>query len=330
MKTKFRVILAAAGGLLLAGGLLCLVAMAGVGFRMEGLSNAGPWEERRFTQPAGDVSELVLHAANFRVSVTPYDGDAVDIRYWENEETKFEASYEGGRVTLAQKPYERRVWRISMDAKIPPDIEVRIPREHVLACEIRTTNDVVQVSQLAFTQLSVTSSNGSLVMQDVAAAEGDIKLKTTNDAITLKNLSAGGRVEGVTTNGTIDAENLRCQDLELRSTNDTLRLRDAVCLGSAQLHTTNGELRLEGVDIPRITATTTNDGVEFSGLEFQSASFTTTNSDIIGSLPGPEADYTVTASTTNGRVHAGSPRANGGKTLALQTTNGDIDISFGQ
>lgn len=329
MKTKFRVVLAVAGGLLLAGGLLCLVAMAGVGFRLEDLSNAGPWEERRFTQPAGDVSELVLHAANFQVSVTPWDGDTVDIRYWENWETKFDASYEGGRMTLAQKPYGRRVWRISLDARIP-DIEVRIPREHVLACELLTTNDSVKIAQLAFTQLSVTSSNGSLVMQDVAAKEGDILLKTTNDTITLKNLSAGGRIEGVTTNGTVDAENLRCQDLELRSTNDSLRLRDAVCPGSAQLHTTNGELRLEGVDIPRITATTTNDGVTLSGLEFQSASFMTTNSDIIGSLPGPEADYTVTASTTNGRVHAGSPRANGGKTLALQTTNGDIDISFGQ
>ena len=329
MKTSFKYVLAAAGGLLLIGGLLCFIALAAGGFRMESLNNEGPWEEKVFSCPADKVSEVYVRTRDFDMTVEPWDGSEVEIRYYINENVEYEESFEGGVMRLVRTPLDiTRRWFVMGFRSERLTVRVRVPAGRQLIGDFGSTNDNIAVSGLAFDTLNIKTSNGRIAVKDVTVA-GELKLKSTNDNLTLENISAAGRVEGITSNGRVSAASLRCKDLELRSTNDNLSLTDVLCLESAQLHSTNGVLRLERVNVPRITGSTTNDNIDFSGLEFQNATFTSTNGRITGSLPGPEEDYAITASTTNGRVNAGGLRNNGEKILSLRTTNDSIRVTFG-
>jgi len=328
MNIKLRNVLFAAGGCILVGCILAFIAVAAGGFRMENLNNEGPWEERTFSCPADQVAGVYVRTRDFDMVVEPWDGGEVEIRYYVNENVEYEESFEGGVMRLTRTPLElTRRWFVMGFRSERLTLRVRVPAEHRLAGDFGSTNDGIAVSGLAFDTLGVRTSNGRIDVRDVTVA-GELKLRSTNDSLTLTNVSARGRVEAITTNGRVSAANLRCKDLELRSTNDSLRLTDALCRESAQLHSTNGRLHLERVNAPRITASTTNDSIDFSGLEFQNATFTSTNGRITGSLPGPEEDYAITASTTNGRVNAGGLRSSGGKALSLRTTNDSIRVGF--
>lgn len=270
---KFRnYILPAAGLLLLAGGLLMFIAFAAGGFRLEGFSKNGPWEEETFTVPAGEVSALYLSTQDFDVALSPYDGSDIEIRYYVNEALGYDQSFADGLLSLAMQPRDSNSWLWWLDMNFDFHdhiVQVRIPRDHVLAAELWSSNAGVSVNSLGFTQLFVKTSNGPVTLERVS------------------------------------------------------------CSGEVSLKSSNGALALSGVTATRLNLKTSNGSIRFDGIAFEQAELITSNNSITGSLPDPEAAYSLTADTSNGRIDAGSLWHTGPQRLRLKTSNGSIRVSFG-
>ena len=119
-------------------------------------------------------------------------------------------------------------------------------------------------------------------------------------------------------------------DTALEVTDDTVRPRlvENYDGGEIILNASNGRISLDRVAAAgALSAVTSNSSIQVERVAAASVTLRSSNGGIRGVLPGRQADWAITSSTSNGKNSLPRQQA-GGRPLDVRTSNASIDIRF--
>ena len=279
--------------LVLAGGILFLVAFAGSGWRFPSSYSA---KDELYVENAGEeIYRIELDLTNEDIRVVY--GDVFSVSYqdvYSKEGTLHRAIvFEREGSVLKIDALQIKHWRLfSFDY---PDVNITITSPHGRACELdlRLTNgdiDIIGESGEHFESCFFKNVNGDVALKNVDAKS--LTRISTNGDTTFSGETRADKIEVECVNGEITLENGNIYTQLLK------------------METTNGEIEFDG-------------GTVYSN----DITLDTNNGDIDIRLSGKRGDYSVTLETTNGDHNIVSG-GNGAKRLSIETTNGDIEVGF--
>lgn len=272
--------------LLAVGLLMMLIGYGMAGFSLENLNTES--FEPAFTEVPDAVTAITVRTVNNDITITPYDGSTVQIRYFESDKETFDIAVdEGGVLTMARRSNKPWFEYIGVNFLIEDHpIEISVPRGAAIALDLKTVSGSITANDMVATGLTMKTTNGHLTSIGTSAQR--IEAGTTSGGITLSRVSVATRIDASVVNGEVALADVTCEELSA--------------------WTTSGHISLDAVDS-------------------QIASYRCTNGSIIGSVVGARQDYAFNARTTNGSVHP-ETGGTGPRTIDAVTTSGSISISF--
>ena len=317
MNKKTILLLIVATALVLVGGLLFCVAMAGLN-----------WDFTRLSTVRYETNEHVIGLPFDHIMI---DTDTADIQLvsaetaavicYEQENGKHSVTVKDG--TLFIKIHDDMQWyeRIGVNFDTPK-ITVCIPKGLYDTLRIKgSTGDVTIPSEFQFVSMDITQSTGDVKCQ--ASVSGNMNISTSTGAIHLENMQANAIGLSVST-GKITLRNVSCEtNLNVRLSTGDATLTNVSC---QNLETTGdtGDLSLHGVVASGnfFIERTTGD-VTFDRCDAAQMTIVTDTGDVSGTLLSPKI-FLCEADT--GRVEL--PQTNTGGTCRITTDTGDISLDI--
>lgn len=326
MKKSTKVLLAVALVLVIAGGLLAVIGMGGMGFRFD--KPFGFIVSRGNTPERADVAEKTYTVSEtFR---------SIDVKSQDGELRLYPAEDGVCRVVCMEHQYrthtvevvngELRIERhnqpgfFSMMDFGKDEIALFLPEQVYESLTVSAASgDATIPESFSFDLASLSAASGDIHFSaavtgtlTLSAASGDISVdgaepdllsvSTGSGDISLSALRVGGKLYAESTSGTIRVKDLRCGEAEVNSTSGDQLLTGLVAEGRLKLHAVSGEIELSGCD---------------GGDVYIDA----TSGDVTGFLL---TEKTFVTHTSSGTVRVPEGR---GATCEVHTTSGDIRIS---
>ena len=327
-------------GCVVFGLLIAFVSLLMVGFDINRLNTDGEWEQRTLVQSLGEINEILIDSRNVRIEVRPSGGDEIVITYFENNQTTFTETITNNRISLIQDRNTRnfRLFTVGIHFNVGNSgIVVEVPKEAYLSGEFRTTNGRIEIREIDFVKLQVSSSNGPLRLDEVTVT-GEVVASTTNSVIHLSNSDFDCQVNLTTTNGRITLEAVQLEgDIGMRTTSGAVNLSDVHSTGDITVNTTNGRIDVNNVNITGdFDFRSSNGMIILERSVFFNGTLTTTNGRVIVNDLQDHEKYRFITETSNGRTIIGELRLEGRRNslgegerlLDIRTSNGNIEVSF--
>lgn len=287
-------------------GVILLAALLLAGLRLRSLFD---FDEKNYTSEE-TIKHLQIDDKDTSIEVIGTDDSSINIRYTESSSYKYTFSEQNGSLVVKKKGKAKSFWPFNQGFSFFRDDTVR-----------------VEVPQTTLDKLVLTTSNSDISVENLTTDIGE--LKTTNDEITLEDISFDQKLTARTTNGEINLDSVSAKAAKLNTTNDTINLDDLNVQNTLTAKTTNGDISLGTARANRATLTTTNDSISFDNLDVKdSLSAATTNGSVEGTILGSKSDFNIDSHTTNGENSLRNASDNGRKSLEITTTNDDIDVEF--
>lgn len=262
---------------------------------------------------AANTDRIVLHNDSGDIIVKPAAIDHIEIQatVWVNKSDSEAARgiadksgivyKEGGTLQIDAKgePYSgqfvfRRTARM--------DLIVTVPDTRKLDYEFETRNSEVRADQLA--------------------VSGKLKLSTTNDSVTVSNIT--GNVEIHTTNASVRATHI-AGEADLNSTNGSITAEGIE--GKLSVDTSNAKVTVTDA-AAAVEAKTTNGSIETKTRTVGGDwNLRTSNASIKAKMPA-NGDYSVEGSTTNGGSETDLPLSSSGNRLEGKIGSGKFDLKL--
>ena len=285
MKRNFIIggIIAAVGFLIL--GLTFLIGLSG------NYKSQTAYTNKEYTATS-KFQSVVIDDSNCPVHIYGTDKSYIYIKYSERRNETY--SFKASKGVLQIQKHNNRPWYQFFNLTFSKgDLEIYIPKSDLQELNVDTSNDDITVEDLNSQIMTLSTSNGSIDMNNVKISD-NLHVDTSNDDITLKDVTVtNGEITGKTSNSEINLNNVIAQSISMKTSNDSISLENIVFAKSGVFNTSNGEI--EGTIKGRLA-------------DFKEINSKTSHGD--NSFP----DNTFNSSGT--------------KYLTLDTSNDDIDVSI--
>lgn len=294
------------GFILVLGVLVFAVAFALKGFDIRKISTRPELVERNYTVTSTNQN-IRIKDSNVPITVKLSKDGEIHLNYYESEDEYYEVE-EGGTLVVEKKTkykWYNYIFNVNFQS---PTFTLLLPKDFAGELDISTSNGSITMEDISAALLELKSSNGSLNISRVTNAKV-ITAETSNSPISISDLSVQTDLMCNTSNGSIQLDNILAQSINANTSNSRITATDTKSIKSTVLETSNG-------------------GVEVRDIESGSISLKSSNSSIKGRIKGKMTDFSITSKTSNGSNNLPEKMKGGDKTLRAETSNGSINIEF--
>lgn len=311
MQSIKKIIMLVAGGLIILGFVIALLAYALTGFNWNSFNTNLPDEEKSYSYALADVSSLTVSDLDADVSIVGTDADSITITCYENKKDAYTIALQANGNLSIQRSFHKR-WYEYIGFNISNQkrsLTVAVPRKFSGEVDAATMSG----------QLNLTNFDGLSALNT----------STASGQITLKNVTANNHIAASTLSGNFDLDNLRAgKDIELGTSSGEIQLSNGKIAGNMTVCSLSGNIDLGDISISGESSFENSSGaVRFNNLTANNVSIATLSGDVLGSLRGDPGNYTITADSLSGAIDI-PQSGNGNNTLDISTSSGNIDVKF--
>lgn len=296
--------------ILLLGVVVFVIGMTSLGWNFMKLDSE-PWESKTFELeeiPDSGINGINISIRNAEIVFQP--GATFKVEYDECDRVRYDIAFEEGALTMTEN--RRAADFFAMFQFHAQKIVVSLPGE--------TAADMMKIEKI-----NIGSTNGAIT---IVGNYAEVRVKTTNGALDLRDLRVDRKIDAETTNGALNLENIDMSEgaLDIETTNGKVKAQN-ILADTIEFETTNGAVNVENVKAKKLSLDTTNGAIIASGVDVSTkGEFGTSNGAITLTLTGRQSDYRISSRTT----HGSSPGnfGDGDIEIACKTTNGDITVRF--
>ena len=253
-----------------------------------------------------------LVSDNLDLDIKYSDDGAIRLAYNDFEDDPKSFSYENGKATLTSNALFGNfgtIWKrgvfFTFYSHEYYKATLYLPQELAFDVDVEISNGKIDVRNMDFIGLTLSTDNGAVYMQDFRAQS--LSISTDNGAIALVNGSVQEEITAKTDNGAVFVKNVSAASI----------------IGA----TRNGAVRLEKCSATKIRAKTDNGAVTVGTVAGDEIELVTNNGSVTGTIAGRKSDYRITAKTGNGASNLNNTD-DGSKVLNVRTGNGSISLTF--
>lgn len=319
MKNSVKNCLSVGAALVLVGALLFAGAMTACGWDFS-LLDTQRYETNTHTV-TGDIQSISLYTDTADILLVPSTDGRCVLECYEPEDRKHEVTVEDGALIL--RAVEERIWYRNMGIHTrDPKITVYLPDTVYGRLHIESdTGDVEIPAGFSFTDISVTTATGDILLQ--SSASGDISLRAGTGSIRAETLSADNLSVKVSTGRVTLSEVICPGDISLRVSTGRASLTDTRC-GSFRTEGSTGDITLKNViatesfHIVRTTGDVCLDCCDAGEITVK-----TSTGDVSGTLL---TEKNITAHTATGKMEL--PQTGIGGPCHITTSTGSIRLGI--
>lgn len=272
--------------------------------------NGGP--DRIFQQSGKGARNLVLRLSERSVTLCPSADDEVHLYYEDRPGLKLEVREEGDVtfVTDPDKSVLKALQQVPAAVTLGSTLKAEIPSGRGFSVDITVRGLPRPGSAVTVTDLDLHSLRVSVQQQKVrlerVRTEGGIGIRTSQDSVTLKEVTAGAAA--------------------LITTGEKIRVQDSL-LGKLSASTCNAKVEVFDSRADQIFLNPENSGIEVRDLESSDITFLTDIGTISGTIRGKKEDWEIT-SRAEGFFNTLPESQKGEKPLLAVSSDGSIRLSF--
>lgn len=311
MKGK-RTLLIVGAAAVAAGFLICLLAFALTGFKLQSFTpvRAGERELHTETFDAASVDTIHISAETDDVVVRAADGEA-SLTYYTGERNGYSYSLDGGALSLKHEPFNGAPWYTFLlpNLEASSTVVLSLPRDYAGELRIATSTGGVSVSGFALQKaLTLAVSTGRIDLSDVSAPS--VTLSATTGRIALDTVSALNEMTVSASTGSISLNACAADTLTMSTSTGDMHMT-AVSANEVSLSANTGEIFAEALDTKALKARTSTGAVRLA-------------------LTGDRTLYDVDCSSNTGNIAVEGDTGGFGMPIEVETSTGNIIISFGE
>ncbi|MBC3900237.1 DUF4097 family beta strand repeat protein [Acetobacterium malicum] len=311
MQSNKKIIMLVAGGLIILGFVIALLAFALAGFNWNSFNTSLPDEETSYSYDLASVSSLTVSELDADVLIVGTDEDKIKITCFENKKDAYTIQLQAnGNLNIKRSLYKHWYEYIGFNiSNQKRTLTVSVPKNFAGEMEAATM-----------------SGNLDLTNFDGLAA---INTSTASGQITLKNVTTNNHLNASTLSGNFDLDNLRTdKDIEIGTSSGEIQFNDGKIAGNMSISSLSSNIDLVDTSINGDVSIGNSSGnVNLNKLAANNLSITTLSGNVRGSILGDPGNYTITADSLSGTIDI--PRSGNGKnTFDISTSSGNIDIEF--
>lgn len=300
-----------AGGLIISGIVIALLASAMVGFNWNSFSTSRALEEKSYTYNLSDVSSLTISEVDADLIIVGTDDDRIKIDCQENEDDRYDIQLLGnGNLSINHDRYEQWYKRIGFNfSNQKRTVTVSIPRKFNGDLDTSTMSGEISISDCAgLNALNTNTASGEINLTKLVV-NNDVSVSTISGNVDLGNISTGKDMNLETASGEIQFKQGKIDgNLSASSISGTLNFSDTTIKGDTSFENASGNVDLNKFAGNRIFISTISGNVR-------------------GQMIGDPANYAITADSISGEIDV--PRSGlGENSFDISTTSGNIDIEF--
>lgn len=300
-----------AGGLIILGFVIALLAFALAGFNWNSFNTSLPDEETSYSYDLASVSSLTVSELDADVIIVGTDEDKIKITCYENKKDAYAIQLQAnGNLNIKRSLYKHWYEYIGFNLNNQKrTLTVAIPRKFSGEIDASTMSG----------NLDLTNFDGL----------NTVNASTASGQITLKNVTANNHINASTMSGNFDLDNLRAgKDMEIGTSSGEIEFNDGKITGNLAVSSLSGNIDLGDTSVSGDSSFENSSGaVSLNKLSANNISITTLSGNVRGSILGDPGNYTITADSLSGTIDI--PRSGNGKnTFDISTSSGNIDIEF--
>jgi|LGVF01.2.fsa_nt_gb DUF4097 and DUF4098 domain-containing protein YvlB len=311
MSSLTKKILIIAGGLILVGSIIAIIALFMVGFNFEALStNSSDYEEKSYTYELKNIKGLSVDSINSPVMITKSDDDRIHINTFESETDNYTITQSNNGIlriesNIKQPWYQFIGFNFNSQNYV---LNIALPSQFIGSLDVSCISDDISLSDLKFLdRLNLNTTSGNIIIKDILA-----------DQTTLTSVSGNIDLEQATIN----------HNLNITATSGFSKISSAEINGDLYMTSISGDDTIETATINgNISLESTSGLINFSNLTTNNLSIDTISGDILGNLLGDPSDYSIQSETISGNLNLPASQ-NGPKLLNLSTTSGNMTITI--
>lgn len=222
------------------------------------------------------------------------------------------------------EPSEDEYFRVKCDASKGPGVGISLGSSESEEIEISCENGVLNVVQenkiniFVFHIFSLFS--GEDVLTIYVPKENnfqEIKVQSSNSAISL-------------------TQNIQAERVDLHTNNGIVRIDNIFCSKLCKVKTSNGKIECSGTFHGEVDLDTSNGAIQIGGTYKKGLEAKSSNGRISAKIEGKRSDYSIDLDTSNGSItidgvrvkDAYSENASKNEEIRLKTSNGSIEVKF--
>lgn len=275
------------------------------------------WEAKNYTAEAQKLDVVSLDCDISKVEIV--SGDSLAIDYEESEDTKYDVSYEDGKLAVR----ESRKFRFKMFDFHTPTMKITLP--HTDRLKLDSVNGNCNLSNMKFERVEIGGTNLNVTLSDITVSDG-LYVTSVNGNIELKRVDAKS-AEVKSTNGKVILDNASiAEKLYARTVNGKINTFKTTA-ATAELNSTNGKIDMSDTYADTLSCKTVNGTIAAYKIKSESIDLQSTNGKINVRIIGDRKDYRIECSSVNGRINEAN-KTDGIYSVKAKTVNGNIEIVF--
>ena len=343
MKTYTKIILIAAGSLIILGcGLTGIAVSANGGFNKSFVVSNDDYEEVKYDFDE-DINNLNINELSHDVKIEKSADSSVHVKVFDSKTYKHDVSVDGDTLKLSVNGQEgQRAWYTYIHVGISSDqaymTTISLPEDQYNELLVKTSSaDVCAESDFTFDKASVACSSGDITIMSkvnngcsLSASSGDIladdcdpaelKVTATSGNITLKNID-NAVLSAECSSGELVISNGNIASLYAHTSSGDIKIDDLSIEGDITVEASSGDIIMNTISADKLTAEATSGNITFSSLSLKSESSITASS---GDVDGKNSSLIVNASTNSGDVE--TAQVKDGTIINIKTSSGDITV----
>jgi DUF4097 and DUF4098 domain-containing protein YvlB len=311
MESNKKIIMLVAGGLIIIGLVIALLALVLVGFNWNSFNANLPDEQKSYSYDLASVSSLTVSELDADVIIVGTDQDKINIACYENKKDAYTIQQQAnGNLSIKRSLYKH--WYEYIGFNFPNQkrtLTVSVPRK--------------------FTgEVDASTMSGNLDLTGFESLNG-VSTNTASGQITLKNLITTNHIKASTMSGNLNLANLRAgKDMELGTSSGEIEFSNGKIAGNLSISSLSGNIELADTSINGDGSFKNSSGkVNFNRLAANNVSISTLSGDVRGSILGDPANYRINADSLSGRIDIPNS-GNGKNAFDISTSSGNIDVEF--
>lgn len=311
MESNKKIIMLVAGGLIIIGVVIALLAFILVGFNWNSFSSSLPDEQKSYSYDLASVSSLAISELDADVIIVGTDDDKIKITCYENKKDTYTIDLQAnGNLNIQRSVYKHWYEYIGFNiSNQKRTLTVAVPRK--------------------FTgQVEASTMSGNLDLTGFESLDA-VSTSTASGGINLKNVIVANHIKASTMSGNFDLTNLHAgKDMDLDTSSGEIQFTNGKIDGNLSISSLSGNIDLADTNIKGDSSFENSSGkVNFNRLTTNNISISTLSGDVQGSILGDPANYTITADSLSGKIDI--PNSGKGKnTVDISTSSGNIKIEF--
>lgn len=311
MESNKKIIMLVAGGLIIIGVVIALLAFALVGFNWNSFNTSLPDEQKSYSYDLASVSNLTISELDADVIIVGTDDDKIKITSFENKKDAYTIDLQAnGNLNVNRSVYKHWYEYIGFN----------------ISNQKRTLT--IAVPQKFTGQIEASTMSGNLDLSGFESLDA-VGASTASGQITLKNVIVANQIKASTMSGNFDLANLHAsKDVDLNTSSGEIQFNTGKIDGNLSISSLSGNIDLADINIKGDGAFENSSGkVNFNRLAANNVSISTLSGDVQGSILGDPANYKITADSLSGRIDI--PNSGNGKiAVDISTSSGNIAIEF--